>query len=190
MIFVDFAKNNNYNITIKDKLPTCCRLCRRKVEKIFMIVIITEFAREREVEPDTVTTFIRRHPEIQKDIIQKGKKSAIDTESEGYEALEKQYPLPKPIQVIEDTESRKELIQTQKLVIQLQNKLNEATTLIAQAEAQKILLEDKQQQLDKAEEREQKAEETIRNLSKELDQVRMALETEKNKTWIDKLLKR
>jgi predicted nuclease with TOPRIM domain len=87
--------------------------------------------------------------------------------------LEKQYPLPQMIQVVEDTESREKLIQAQELIIQLQKKINEQSQLIAQAEATKMLLEDKQVQLEKME-----AEKA--DLQKQLD-------AERSKTWWQKL---
>ena len=87
--------------------------------------------------------------------------------------LERQYPLPQMVQVVEDTESREKLIQAQELIIQLQKKINEQSQLIAQAEATKMLLEDKQVQLEKME-----AEKA--DLQKQLD-------AERSKTWWQKL---
>lgn len=77
------------------------------------------------------------------------------------------------VQVVEDTESREKLIQAQELIIQLQKKINEQSQLIAQAEATKMLLEDKQVQLEKME-----AEKA--DLQKQLD-------AERSKTWWQKL---
>ncbi len=166
-----------------------------------MVTTITDFARERNVEPDTVTTYIRRHPEIQKFIITKGKKSAIDTLSDGYQMLEEQYPYPKPIQVVEDTESQKKLIKAQELIIQLQERLQEATTQIADAKAMQLLLEDREKQLAendaKWREHTTHLEEAIKNhmsnendLNDEIKRLHEALETEKSKTWLQKLLKK
>lgn len=143
---------------------------------------ISEFAASRGVMPQVISIFIKRHPkEFKGHIIQKGKSKELDEVALG--VLDTHYPLPAPVQVIEDTESRKELIKTQKLIIQLQERLQDATMQIAEAEATKMLLEDKQGQLDKAEE-------TIGKLSNEVDQLRLALELEKNKSWIQKLLKK
>jgi hypothetical protein len=154
---------------------------------------ITDFAVSRGIQSQTVSIYIRRHFEEFKGHTKKNGKS-VELDEIALQILEEQYPLPAPVQVIEDTESRQELIKVQKLVIQLQEKLNNATMQIAQAEATKMLLEDKEHQLAKAEERaermEKRAEEIKRELTQELDQVRLALETEKNKTWVDKLLKR
>ena len=62
--------------------------------------------------------------------------------------LEKQYPLPKPIEVIVDTESREQLLKTQEQLIHTQQALLEAQKRLLEAEAQKILLEDKQARIE------------------------------------------
>ncbi len=159
-----------------------------------MIITITEFSEQRNEDRDTVNAYIRKHPEIQKDVSKKGKNTVIDTASDGYALLDKQYPLPKPIEVIEDTESRAKLIKTQELVIQLQDKLNRAQMQIAQAEATKILLEDKETQLEreyersaKAEERATTAEGQMESLRTEIEKLQEELERERAKTWVQKL---
>ena len=149
-----------------------------------MIITITEFSEQRNEDRDTVNAYIRKHPEIQKDVSKKGKNTVIDTASDGYALLDKQYPLPKPI----------ELIKTQELVIQLQDKLNRAQMQIAQAEATKILLEDKEAQLEreyersaKAEERATTAEGQMESLRTEIEKLQEELERERAKTWVQKL---
>ena len=100
------------------------------------------------------------------------KNAVIDTDSEGYRLLEKQYPLPKPIEIIEDKESRAKLIKAQEYIIQLQDKLNQAQSKIAQAEAMQLLLDDKQKQLENAEQRIQNLEQDIRSGSDMIDGLR------------------
>lgn len=138
-----------------------------------MLVSIKDFSEERNVDNDTVNAYLRNHPEIKQHTKRVRKNIVIDTESEAYALLEKQYPLPQMIQVVEDTESREKLLQAQELIIQLQKKINEQSQLIAQAEATKMLLEDKQVQLEKME-----AEKA--DLQKQLD-------AERSKTWWQKL---
>lgn len=138
-----------------------------------MLVSIKDFSEERNVDNDTVNAYLRNHPEIKQHTKRVRKNIVIDTESEAYALLEKQYPLPKMIQIVEDTESREKLLQAQELIIQLQKKINEQSQLIAQAEATKMLLEDKQVQLEKME-----AEKA--DLQKQLD-------SERSKTWWQKL---
>ncbi len=138
-----------------------------------MLISIKDFSEERNIDNDTVSAYLRNHPEIKQHTKRVRKNIVIDTESEAYALLEKQYPLPQMVQVVEDTESREKLIQAQELIIQLQKKINEQSQLIAQAEATKMLLEDKQVQLEKME-----AEKA--DLQKQLD-------AEKSKTWWQKL---
>ena len=106
-----------------------------------MLVSIKDFSEERNVDNDTVNAYLRNHPEIKQHTKRVRKNIVIDTESEAYALLERQYPLPQMVQVVEDTESREKLIQAQELIIQLQKKINEQSQLIAQAEATKMLLE-------------------------------------------------
>lgn len=163
-----------------------------------MLVTITDFASARNEDRDTVNAYIRKHPEIQKDVSREGKNTVIDTLSEGYALLEKQYPLPQMVEVIEDTESRRKLIAAQELIIQLQNKINEQTLALAKGEAAQLLLEDKEAELDrmdhmleKAEKRAEKAEERIEQqrtaAEKEIAELKAQLEVERNKSWWDKL---
>lgn len=159
-----------------------------------MLITIAEFAQQRGLETDTVATYVRRHESIQNDTFKKGRLLALDTDSDGYKELDKQYPLPHPVQVIEDTESRQKLIKAQEAIIQLQGKLQEATAQLAQAEATKLLLEDKQEQLAKTEQRLQESEDHERQARSELKELNSKLQSlqdeliaEKNKSWWDKL---
>ena len=153
-----------------------------------MLVNITEFAEQRNEDRDTVNAYIRKHPEIQEYVSKKGKHTVIDTNSEGYQLLEKQYPLPQMVQIIEDTESRKELIKAQQVIIQLQQQLSEANKKIAQAEAIKMLLEDKESQLIKAEQRIEKEEKRAEKEEERANLLQKQLDMEKSKTWFQKLL--
>lgn len=107
---------------------------------------VTEFAKEREVDNQLPRKYIDRHPELfESHISKKGRE--VDFDDVAYEILDKKYPLPKPIEIIEDTESRAKLIKAQEIIIKLQNTINEQATMIAQAEAQNMLLEDRTEQL-------------------------------------------
>lgn len=110
------------------------------------MVKLSDFADQRNVSRDTVAAYIRRNPEIFEGHTTK-KKKALILDDEAVKMLDEMYPLPKPIQIIEDVESRQKLIQTQQLVIQLQQKIQDQTAIVAQAETMKILLEDKERQL-------------------------------------------
>ena len=155
-----------------------------------MLVSITDFATERGVDRDTVNAYLRKHPEIKEETRREGKNVVIDTDSKAYEALNKQYPLPAPVEVIEDTESRQQLIQAQQLIIQLQQQIVDMqqeqvhkAEIEAKATAMQAILEQK--------------ENTIERLDSELQQTREAYKDLQQKysdecsmTWLDKLLNR
>lgn len=146
-----------------------------------MIITISEFAKERGVDRVAVNSWIRNHPDIDKACSKKGKEKIIDTLSDEYKMLEKQYPLPKPVEVIEDTESRKKLIQAQELIIQMQDKLLDAQEKLASAEATKLLLEDKEMQLSKAEQRIEKQEAALEQEAENKKQLEKQLEEAQNR---------
>lgn len=57
-----------------------------------MKVTITDFAKMRKLDRNTINTWIRRHPEIEAVCEIEGRDRVIDTESEEYRILEAQYP--------------------------------------------------------------------------------------------------
>ena len=111
---------------------------------------LSEFAKLRNVHRDTITQYIRRNPELFEGHTKvDGKWLILDEEAE--RLLDEKYPLPKPVEIIEDKESREKLIKAQELIIQLQDKLGQAQGKIAKAEAMQLMLEDKERQLEWAE---------------------------------------
>lgn len=173
-----------------------------------MFITISEFADSRKVDRDTINAWIRKHPEVGDSCKMQGKDKVIDTTCEAYKILEKKYPLPQLVQIVEDTESRTKLIKAQELIIQmqgkmaeLQDKVSEQSMIIATAEATKMLLEDKTKELErmdhmleKAEKRAERAEELTEQqraaAEKEIAELKAQLEAERNKTWWDKLRKK
>ena len=108
---------------------------------------IRDFAASRQQDNDTVTTWIRRHPEVDACCKVQGKDKYINVDSEGFKLLEKQYPLPRPIEVIEDKESRAALIKAQHVIIQLQEQIKQQAVEIAEQKSVQLLLEDRTAQL-------------------------------------------
>lgn len=106
-----------------------------------MLISVADFAEERKQDRDTVNAYIRNHPEIQKETVKRGKSRYLDTESAAFKALERKYPLEKLVEVIEDTEARRQLIDAQQMIIKLQQQLVEAAPKIALAEQNQRLLE-------------------------------------------------
>ena len=108
---------------------------------------ISEFARSRGIEPQTVRHYVNDHEDIKKHTKKVGK--TVELSEEAIELLDKIYPFPRPVQLMNgvDPDEHKavqdKLAAAQEFIIKLQNKMMEDQKLIAQAEAQKMLLEDK-----------------------------------------------
>lgn len=147
---------------------------------------ITEFAKAHHVQSQTISIFIKRHEDLFEGHTKRVGKT-IELDEEALKVLDEKYPLPKPVEVIEDIETikelaatRKELADTRKILIEKEEKISElqeqllvASRQIVQAEAMQLLVEDKKEQLQKEMEKSAK-------LHEELYQ-------EKAKTWIQKL---
>ena len=86
---------------------------------------ITEFAESRNVKSTTVYQYIQRHKETFKDHTKKiGNTAELDDEALGI--LDKVYPLPKPVQVIEgipEAEHLREIAEKDKEIQALQQKI-------------------------------------------------------------------
>lgn len=153
-----------------------------------MLISISEFATERNQDRDTVNAWIRNHDEVNKACSKRGKDKVIDTESFEYGLLCKQYPLPQMVQIIEDTQSMKDLIETQKKMSALQDamravekKLADSEKQLALADSQKLMIEErKQHEVDLL---------TVKldNQANKITELEKALEEERNKTWLQKL---
>lgn len=112
------------------------------------MILLTNFAEERGEKPDTVRKYIRRHEEEFEGLFKIDGKQMI-LSSEAVRLLEKVYPLPKPIEIVEDVEtikalaeSRAQLAKAQEVIIQLQQKMNEQAVMLVQAENKMLLLEE------------------------------------------------
>lgn len=160
---------------------------------------ISDFIDGRGVTYDTVRKYIVNHPELFKGHI--GRTNNIVLDDAAIEILEKKYPFPDPVQVIQDTEAREKLqALTEKYI-----KVLEENKLLVEQNAQLLVTQAKQKYL----------EEENRSLSAELDEgaryaeylenelekrkasyeflqrqfktVESNLEMEKKKSWWDKL---
>lgn len=108
---------------------------------------LRDFAEIRGIKPDTVASYIRKHPEIAEFTSMEGKFMVLSDEA--VELLEKKYPLPKPVQVIQDTESLKKLTVAQEKLTELHEKyealLTKNTELALQA-GRVVMLEASEQE--------------------------------------------
>lgn len=131
---------------------------------------ITEFAKGRNIDRNAVSMYIRRHPELFEEHVKTVGKN-VEIDDFAYQILDKKYPLPSPVTIIdgisfeEHKATLEELANMQKHVIRLEEELRQQTYLVAQAEAKEILLEDRQKQLE-----EQK--QLCKELSAEVDRLK------------------
>jgi predicted RNase H-like nuclease (RuvC/YqgF family) len=113
----------------------------------------------------------------------------LELDAVAVKELEKAYPLPKPVQVVngvpkdEFIRVQKELINSKDIINELRSRLMEAQEQISEAKANAILLEDKKQLVEELEKRIDRKDEEINKLHEDLA-------TEKSKTWFQKLLGR
>lgn len=181
--------------------------------KILKISVV-EFAESRNVKPDTVTTYMRRHGMID-DSKGKSWKYMLDSNSDVYKELDKKYPLPKPIIIQEDVETIKELSETRRELADEKQKNNELITelvkaqqIIAQIDSIKALIELRENELSDVKKalttsQESLQEQTIQKelLQAEIDRIKAdtdkkiaelqnELEIEQNKKWYHKLFSR
>ncbi len=108
---------------------------------------ITEFSESRGLKTQTVSIYIKRHPEeFEGHIKTEGKAKELDEVA--LELLEAQYPLPQPIMVVEDKETRKQLEAAKDRIIELQGQLLDARAQLADAQQKALLLESTERELD------------------------------------------
>ena len=128
---------------------------------------IKDFAEVRGVEVNTIHQYMLRHgAEFEGHTRKEGK--TINLDDAAVEMLAKVYPLPKPIEVVEDKESRLALIAAQQTIIQLQQKYQETAIALEARENKVALLEDRSKEKDTEMERQRQ----------ELEQLRAKLEAE------------
>lgn len=106
---------------------------------------VADFTRGRNVENQAITRYINRHPELfDGHVMKDGREIVLDDVA--LDILNEKYPLPQPIQIVEDTEARRQLIEAQQMIIKLQQQLVEAAPIIALAEHNQYLISQMQQE--------------------------------------------
>ena len=111
---------------------------------------LKEFAESRNVEYNTLMQWLYRRPDLREQMSKEGKSYILDPESEVYEILDKKYPFPRPIQIVQDEEARAELAMAQKKIQELQDRLLQVAPQLARLETMDLLLEQREQELEKA----------------------------------------
>ena len=121
-----------------------CRIKRFKALKI------QEFIQGRNVKYGTVIQYIKRHSDVFKNHTGRSK-GKVELDEFAVAELEKIYPFPQPVEVIEDFEARKALIEAQQKIIDLQEQLNKVLPILAEAKYRESLLESETARANKAE---------------------------------------
>ena len=120
---------------------------------------LKEFAEGRGIDYSTLMQWLWRHPELRQQMEKRGKSYILNPESEVYAELDKKYPPPKPIQVIQDDEARQALTEAQKKIEALQDRLLQAGEQLRELEGTRLLLEQRNQELEQLQRREAEARE-------------------------------
>lgn len=107
---------------------------------------ISDFAKSRGIEPQTVSRYISRHAEDFEGLVTKEGKNVVLSD-EALEKLDEVYPNPKPVEIIVDHASRDRLIVAQEKIIQLQQQLADQAALVAEAKFHQLLLEQRDEEI-------------------------------------------
>ena len=116
---------------------------------------ITEFAESHNLQSQTVSRYISRHPELFEGHTQaKGKNVILDAAA--IKLLEEKYPVPKPIEIVNGIpkeqhyaallEKETEIKKLQAAIIDLQRELQESNKTLADVQSASLLLEMKNNQ--------------------------------------------
>ena len=116
--------------------------------------LVSSFAESRNVDRNAITQYIRRHQELfDGHTVVESQRMYFDDFA--MELLDKQYPLPAPVEVIPDTKSRELLIAEQHKTITLQEQLlklleqlNQTQLQLTKQESSMMLLEDKSKRIE------------------------------------------
>lgn len=125
---------------------------------------IKEFIDGRNVEYTAVYQYIKRNQKFKGHI---GKKGKINLDEYAVELLNEKYPLPQPIEMVQDPELFKKYNAVLEQLTMVQQQLVEAAPKIAAAEYRERLIDDQQ---------------------KRIEELEKELEAERSKSWFDKLL--
>ena len=157
---------------------------------------ISEFARLRGVEPQTVSRYISRHKDdFEEHTTNDGKSIVLDEIA--ISILEKQYPLPIDLYGVskeeyDELKAKYEamtvvLAKTQDNLSHSQDRVERLTEKYLEAESNKYLLEDREKQLKEKDEALSRERERADQERRRVEELQKELEKERNKTWWDKL---
>ena len=144
---------------------------------------ITEFSESRNIKVQAVSNYISRHPKLFDGHTSKeGNLTILDDAA--LELLDKKYPLPQPIQVINGVDSEEyqrvlnELNQKNNIIIQMQQEMSNIKLKLVEETSQKLFLAEKNENKDK----------TIAEQNKSLESSNNEILRLKNRNLIDRIL--
>lgn len=108
---------------------------------------IKEFSLTHNQQSGTISTYIRRHKELFDGHIEKTG-SNINLDEEAIRLLELIYPLPKPIQTIENPETQKKYIRALEQINYLQNELLKLKSQLQESNSIKLLFQKQENELE------------------------------------------
>jgi predicted RNase H-like nuclease (RuvC/YqgF family) len=113
---------------------------------------ISEFVKGRDIEKQAVYRYLSRHGELMEKCKKDGKE--LELPPDVVAELEKQYPLAKPVVIVnglsqeEERELREHLQKSQELLISIQNELTNTKLQLAEKEKTELLLEVKEEKIE------------------------------------------
>ena len=147
---------------------------------------LQDFASANDVGYETVRIYIKRHGlETVKDA-----HGRVILPDATVEALEKQYHHDQPVQVIEDPELLKRIVELQDRVIGLQEQLQQATARLADKKASERLLEAAQANSEQLRQDSQRQHDQIVDLTAERDQLAQEVDRLKHRTLWERICNR
>lgn len=164
-----------------------------------MNISIAEFAAERNQDRDTVTAWIRKHPDVDAATFKKGRDKFINTECEEYKQLDKQYPFRTDIVIqgvdpVEHKEVRDKLDKAQELIQELykanSNLTDQVHNMELEAQETRFLLENKSRDADNTALKLTEARNEVEKLNTELLNLQERLKKLENRGFLDRLLNR
>lgn len=142
---------------------------------------IKEFIDGHNISYNTVHRYIKRNEDLFNGHIGNGK--VVELDDFAIDLLEKKYPKPTSVQIVEDTETKRQLEEAKSVIINLQQQLLEAGPKLARAEATQFYLDNAKADIEMYQS-------DIEHLKAENEKLRKDLSAEREKTWWQKLRKK
>ena len=173
-------------------------------------MLLQDFAAQRGVKANTVAAYMLAHAtEFEGHTTMDGKQKVLDEVA--LELLDAKYPLPRPVQIIQDTEAREQLAVALRELADARGRIGEiygqlldaqqrahvAELAAARVEQLQAAVDDQQVKIEQAAAELQQAQEAAlqaqagqRAAELQVEQLREELQAERSKSWIQRILGR